>query len=117
MGTLDTIGASITLTSTRTLYWELSTDVTVTGTPKVAILGAYEEPTATTIWHDAAWEGSETVVGDVHTRRLSALVAGPSGPITGGPIVVPAGGEYSTWVRFDTSSERVEVPGQLLVVG
>lgn len=115
--TTSTIGASLTLTSTRTLYWTAETDVTVTGNAYVAILGDYEEPDATTVWTQATWTGPEVVTGNVHTRVLSLLVAGPNGPTTGSPKVIPAAGEYSTWVRLTTSTEQIEVPGQLLVVG
>lgn len=117
MSTADTIGAYLTLSSTRTLYWTVETDVTVTGNPAVAIISEYEEPGPTTVWTPATWTGPEVVTGNVHTRVLSLLVAGPNGPTTGSPKVVPTGGEYSTWVRFMTSTEQIEVPGQLLVVG
>lgn len=116
MAATDTIGAELTVTSTRTLYWTATTDVEITGTPQIAILGVQARPSASTTWANAAWEGAETVAAGKHTRRLSALVAGPNGPTTGSPIVVPAAGEYSTWVRLTTSTERIEVQGQLLAV-
>jgi hypothetical protein len=118
----DTIGASITLTSTRTLYWDVVTDAIVNGNPAVAIIDSFDEPDPATVWNNATWVGPD-VAEDVgtpsekHTRRLSLLVAGPAGPTTGNPVVVPAGGEYGTWVRVNTTSERIEVPADLLVVG
>lgn len=114
---MPTIGATLTLTSTRTLYWDLTTDSTISGTPMVAILPAGAEPTSTTVWATATWDGGETVTNGIHTRRLSLLVAGPNGPTNGSPTVVPSAGEYSTYIRLDTSSERIEVPSDLLVVG
>lgn len=116
-----TIGASITLTSARTLYWDAVSDAAANGNAAVAIIDSFTEPTLTTIWSAATWVGPDvaTNVGtptESHTRRLSLLVAGPGGPTLGSPLVLP-GGEYGTWVRITTTTERIEVPALLLVVG
>lgn len=113
------VGAEITRTSARTLYWTVTTDDSVTGAPKVAILGPRDTPSSTTTWTDATWTGAEVITGDgtpeeAHVRRLSLLVAGPNGPTTGSPLVVPTTGEHSTWVRVSTTTDQVELQGALL---
>jgi hypothetical protein len=112
----DTIGAELTVSSARTLYWTVTTDATVTGIPKIAFLDVWDNPTATTVWNSATWTGPETVDGNVHTRTMSLLVAGPNGPTGGGPIVLPAAGEYGTWVRVNTATEQIEIPAQVVAV-
>lgn len=117
----NAVGAEITRTSARTLYWEVTTDATVAGTPQVAILGLRHTPNAATVWTTAQWDGAETVTGagtpeEAHTRRLRLLVAGPQGPTVGSPLVVPGTGEYSTWVRVATATDTIEVQGSLLYI-
>lgn len=111
----DAVGAILTVTSARTLYWTAETDIALTGDPKIAILGAYKTPDTNTVWSTAVWEGADVEVNGVHTRRFSRLVAGPNGPTTGDPLVVSKG-EHSTWARLGTAIEQIEVEGQLLVV-
>lgn len=115
------VGAQITRTSARTLFWTVTTTEAVTGVPQVAILGVRHAPDALTVWRNAAWAGDDvaTDVGTAnerHTRRLALLVAGPQGPTTGSPLVVPGRGEYSTWVGVSTGTDRVEEPGGLLSI-
>jgi hypothetical protein len=113
------VGAEITRTSARTLYFDVTTAEAATGTPQVAILGVRSQPDATTVWKDAAWVGPDVVTlegtpDETHTRRMGVLVAGPQGPTIGAPLVLPAKGEYSTWVGVSTGTDRVEVQGSLL---
>jgi hypothetical protein len=112
----DTIGAELTVSSARTLYWTVTTDATVTTVPKVAFLDVWDNPTAATVWNTGTWTGPETVTGTEHVRTFSVLVAGPAGPVTGSPVVLPAVGEYGTWVRVGTSTEQIEIPAQIVTV-
>lgn len=115
------VGAKITRTSARTLYWTVATDKQVTSAPQVALLGPRHSPTTTTQWYTATWHSGETVTGEgtekeAHTRTLRALVAGPEGPTIGAPLVAPAPGEYSTWVRLTTNTDTMDLQGALLEV-
>jgi hypothetical protein len=116
MGTA--IGGYLTRTGAKTFYWDLTTDVSLgSPTPMVALLADTAVPTATTVWTTAAWSTAEVINSDgTHTRRLKMLVAGPNGPTLGSPLVAPAVGEYDTWVRVDTATERIEVRAQMLAV-
>lgn len=117
----DAVGATITRTSARTLYWTVTTDKQVTNTPQVALLAPNHAPTATTVWFTATWHTGETVTdpgtpAEAHIRTLRALVAGPQGPTIGAPLVAPGVGEYSTWVRVTTNTDSMDLQGALLEI-
>lgn len=118
---MSAVGAEITATTARTLRWTIVTEAAVTGTPQVAILGLRHTPNATTVWTNAQWDGADVPANvgtpnETHTRTLRMLVAGPQGPTVGSPLVVPAVGEYSTWVRVSTATDTLDLQGDILAI-
>ena len=112
----DPITATITRTETVTLYVDVTTDgVALSNAPSIAFLDPDENPSAATTWTATDWDGAESVTGTTHTRTLSVLVAGPDGLMTDTPLVIDPG-EWDTWVRITTSSERHDIRANMLHV-
>lgn len=118
--TAPLVGAELNRTETRTLYWDVESGTALDGTVSVAVLGLADWPDTASVFTTASWASAETTTGEGtpaerHFRTCSLLVSGPDGVMAGAPKVVQPG-EWSTWVRVESTSERDEIPGQILVV-
>lgn len=114
--TTDPIGLYIASTSTRTATVTVTAAQALSGSVYLAFIDPITHPDSATTWTAAAWEGVDVDNGDgTHTRACSLLVAGPDGLMTGSPLVIDPG-EWDTWVRLVTSTERVEFKAQMVVV-
>ena len=116
IATTDPIGLYMTATSTRTATVTVTAEEALSGSVYLAFVDPDTHPDTDTTWNEATWSGTDTDNGDgTHTRPCELLVAGPDGLMTGSPVVVPVG-EWDTWVRLTTSTERIEFKALMLVV-
>lgn len=84
----------------------LTADVTLDGTPQVALVRTGDFPEEAD-WNDADWVDVETVSGDTHTRDARLLLAGPQAPSPGTATVLPDRRVYLTFVRLADTPEVV----------
>lgn len=114
--TTDPVGMYLATTSTRTATVTVTAEAALSGSAYLAFVTPSTHPDTDTTWTAATWSDTDTDNGDgTHTRPCQLLVAGPDGLMTGSPYVIQSG-EWDTWVRLVTSTERIEFKAQMLVV-